>query len=142
MSSPTVRITHCLDFAAAHRLHAPQLSSAENLALYGPCNNLHGHNYRLEVTVEGPVDPVTGMVMNLNDLAEVMRTEIWQQVDHKNLCEDVPFLQGVVTTAENLAITFWQQLAAKQDRLGGSRLFRVRVVESPDNFVDYFGESV
>ncbi len=79
--------------------------------------------------------------MNLNDLAEVMRTEIWQKVDHKDLCQDVPFLNGVVTTAENLAVAFWNQIAACQDQLGDSKLVRVRVVESPDNFVDYCGEA-
>ncbi len=141
MNAPIVQITHCQEFAAAHRLHAPELSEAENVALFGPCNNLHGHNYRVEVTVAGPVDPVTGMVMNLNDLAEVMRTEIWQKVDHKDLCQDVPFLNGVVTTAENLAVAFWNQIAACQDQLGDSKLVRVRVVESPDNFVDYCGEA-
>ncbi|MFT4648153.1 MAG: 6-pyruvoyltetrahydropterin/6-carboxytetrahydropterin synthase [Glaciecola sp.] len=141
MTSPQVRITHCQDFSAAHRLHAPGLSEAENLEIYGPCHSLHGHNYRFEVSLQGPVDPVTGMVMNLNDLAEIMRTEIWQHVDHKNLGEDVLFLKGVVTTAENLAIAFWNQLMGKQERFGNSRLTCVRVVESPGNFVDYFGEA-
>ncbi|MCP5022892.1 MAG: 6-carboxytetrahydropterin synthase [bacterium] len=139
MNAPLVQITHCQEFAAAHRLHSPKLSGSENAALYGPCNNLHGHNYRFEVTVEGPVDPATGMVMNLNDLAEVMRTAVWQKVDHKNLCQDVPFLNGVITTAENLAIAFWNQISAHQARLDGAKLHRIRVVESPDNFVDYFG---
>lgn len=142
MTVPVVHISHCLDFSAAHRLHAPELSEAENQELYGPCYGLHGHNYRVEVTIAGPVDPVTGMVMNLNDLADVMRTEIWEQVDHRNLCEDVPFLNGVVTTAENIAIAFWSQMAAKQDRFGQARLHRIRVTESPGNFVDYHGESL
>ncbi|MDF1836963.1 MAG: 6-carboxytetrahydropterin synthase [Planctomycetota bacterium] len=138
MTSPIVQITHCLDFSAAHRLHAPELSPAENRALFGPCNNLHGHNYRVEVSVQGPVDPTTGMVMNLNDLAAIMRAEIWEKVDHRNLDEEVPFLAGVVSTAENLAVAFWKQLDSK---LGPAGLHRVRVIESPGNFVDYFGES-
>jgi len=140
MARPLVHITHAEEFSAAHRLHAPSLSAAENKALYGPCNTHHGHNYRVEVTVKGRVDPVTGMVMNLNDLMEVMRTEIWEHVDHKHLNEDVPFLKGIVPTAENLAIVFWQRLQACQDRFGAARLHRVRVVESRDNLVDYFGE--
>ncbi len=141
MNSPIVQITHGQAFSAAHRLHAPSLSNDENLELYGPCHNLHGHNYQFEVTVEGPVDPTNGMVMNLNDLAAIMRTEIWEKVDHKNLGEDVAFLEGVISTAENIAIAFWKQMDAQQHRLGSSRLVKVRVIESPGNFVDYFGEA-
>ncbi|HRV82249.1 MAG: 6-carboxytetrahydropterin synthase [Planctomycetes bacterium] len=140
MARPEVRITHAEEFSAAHRLHAPQLSDAENKALYGPCNTVHGHNYRVEVTVTGPVDPVTGMVMNLTELMRIMREEIWDHVDHQHLNETVPFLKGILPTAENLAIVFWQRVHAQRERLGSARLFRVRVVESRDNFVDYFGD--
>ncbi len=141
MARPKVRITHAEEFSAAHRLYSPHLSEAENKALYGPCFHHHGHNYRVEVTVQGPVDAQTGMVMNLNDLMDIMRTEIWEHVDHKHLNEEVPFLQGIIPTAENLAIVFWQRVQACQDRLGSGRLYCVRVVESRDNFVDYYGET-
>ncbi|MEZ6003643.1 MAG: 6-carboxytetrahydropterin synthase [Planctomycetota bacterium] len=141
MAHPQVQITHCEEFSSAHRLHSPHLSDQENRHVYGPCNTTHGHNYRLEVTVRGPVDPKTGMVMNLNDLMDVMRSEIWQHVDHKFLNEDVPFMKGVIPTAENLAIVIWQRIAACRERFGSARLYRVRIVESRDNFVDYFGES-
>ncbi|MCA9001764.1 MAG: 6-carboxytetrahydropterin synthase [Planctomycetes bacterium] len=136
-----VRITHAVDFSAAHQLIAPTLSEEENRALFGPCYRLHGHNYRVEATVEGPVESETGMVMNLNDLAGLMRSKIWDHVDHQNLNEDVPFLQGVITTAENLAIAFWNQLEPHRDRFGSARLVSVRVTETPGNHVEYRGES-
>ena len=140
MASPIVNIIHAEEFSAAHRLHSAQLSESENRAVFGPCNTSHGHNYRVEVTIRGPVDPKTGMVMNLNDLMDVMRTEIWDHVDHKHLNENVPFLKGIVPTTENLAIVFWQRIQACQDRFGAGRLHQVRVLESRDNFADYFGE--
>ncbi len=140
MAKPLVRISHAEEFSAAHILHSSKLSAQENKDLYGPCNNLHGHNYRVEVTVQGAVDPLTGMVMNLNDLMRIMKSEIWDHVDHKNLNEDVPFLKGLVPTAENLAVVFWQRIQACQSELGGAQLYCVRVVESRDNWVDYLGE--
>ena len=92
-----------------------------------------------EATVTGPVDPTSGMVMNLSDLMRVMRAEIWEAVDHKYLNEDVPFLRGVVPTAENLAIAFWNVLAAHAGAFAPARLTRVRVVESAANYADYDG---
>jgi 6-pyruvoyltetrahydropterin/6-carboxytetrahydropterin synthase len=139
MSQPIVDITHREEFSAAHRLHCDALSAEENLALYGPCNTLHGHNYAVEATLRGPVDPQHGMVMNLADLMKVMREEIWEPCDHKYLNEDVPWLAGRVPTAEVLAIAFWERLAARADDLAPGRLVNVRVVESAANRVDYAG---
>tara|TARA_R110002126_G_scaffold25583_3_gene87454 strand:- start:742 stop:1167 length:426 start_codon:yes stop_codon:yes gene_type:complete len=141
MTVPIVDITHREDFSAAHRLHCDSLSAEENLALYGPCNTLHGHNYGVEVTLRGPVDPVTGMVINLVDLMRVMREEIFDACDHKFLNEDVPWLVGLVPTAEVLAIAFWDRVAARRSDLGDSEMTRVRVIESRNNFVDYHGPS-
>ena len=133
-------IVHREEFSAAHRLRSGQLSDAENRETYGSCENVHGHNYVLEVTVRGEVDPVTGMVMNLVDLQRVMRREIVDQVDHRFLNEDVPFLRDLrVITSENLAIAFWERLRPHEADWGGARLQRVRVMESPTNFVDYHG---
>jgi 6-pyruvoyltetrahydropterin/6-carboxytetrahydropterin synthase len=139
MTPPVVDITHREEFSAAHRLHVDALSPAENVALFGPCNTLHGHNYAIEVTVRGQVDVQTGMVMNLTRLMELMRKEIWEHVDHKHLNQDVPWLRGVVPTAENLAIAFWDRLAAHGGAFGAARLVRVRVIESATNLVDYHG---
>lgn len=128
-------LTHRIEFSAAHRLHSAALSAAENEALYGPCHRLHGHNYALEVTVRGAVDPRTGMVMDLNRLARLMEQAVHAELDHRNLEQDVSWLAGTITTAENVSAAIWARLAPG---LGG-RLFRVRLFESAANVVDYFG---
>src|SRR5262245_6506509 len=98
-----VSITRRVEFCASHRLFNPKFSDEKNDALYGRCNNPngHGHNYVLEVTVAGEVDPETGMVMDLKELKKVLDREIIDRVDHKNLNMDVDFLKGVIPTAEN-----------------------------------------
>jgi 6-pyruvoyltetrahydropterin/6-carboxytetrahydropterin synthase len=140
MPAPQLELTHRQEFSASHRLHDPRLSDEENRALYGPCNNLHGHghNYEYEVTVKGPV-PASGMILDLNVLMVIMREEIFERVDHRHLNHDVPFLEGVITTAENIAIAFWEQLAPRLAQHEGFRLHRVRVSESHGSYVDYYG---
>jgi len=130
-------------FSASHRLHNPELSDAENVALYDICNNRygHGHNYVLEVVVEGQPDPETGYVMDLKVLRDIIREEIIDWVDHKHLNYDVPWLQGIIPTAENLAIAFWQRIAPRV-RTDRARLTRVRLAESDSNLVDYHGEVI
>ena len=126
-----------LEFSAAHRLHNPSFSDEENRRLYGVCNNEkgHGHNYTLDVTVRGPADAETGMVMDLNRLAVLLQERIFADVDHRHLDHDVPWLAGRVSTAENVAAAIWERLAPE---LGGL-LYRVRLWESRHNFVDYHG---
>ena len=137
---PKVDIVHREEFAAAHRLDARDLTEQQNKDTYGPCTYVHGHNYVIEVTVRGEVDPRTGMVMNLVDLQSAMREDIVEQVDHRFLNEDVEFLRDLpVITTENLAIAFWERLAQREPEWGGARLQRVRVLESASNFVDYYG---
>lgn len=140
MNRPELVLTHRQGFAAAHRLHDPELSEEQNRRLYGPCNNPHGHghNYEYEVSVRGVV-PRSGMIIDLNVLERLMREEIWHQVDHKHLNHDVPFLQGVITTAENLAIHFWNRLQPTIEEYDGCHLHRIRVYESSSSFVDYLG---
>ena len=139
MSAPTVEITRREEFSAAHRLHDPRLSAEENVRLYGPCNTEHGHNYAFEVTVRGPV-PRSGMVMDLNRLMVILREEIVSVVDHKHLNRDVPFLEGVIPTAENLAVAFWRRIEPRLARFEGARLVSLRVQESRDNVVEFRGE--
>jgi 6-pyruvoyltetrahydropterin/6-carboxytetrahydropterin synthase len=139
MTQPIVEITRREAFSAAHRLHDPRLSDEENRRLYGICNTDHGHNYALEVTVRGPV-PGSGMVMDLNRLMQILREEIVSQVDHKHLNRDVPFLRGLVPTAENVAIAFWERIEKRLAAGEACRLQRVRVYESRENFVDYHGQ--
>ena len=131
---PVCHITRVEEFCASHRLHSPHLGDEENRALYGKCNNPngHGHNYRLHVTVRGPVDPRTGMLIELNQLAALIREAVTEQVDHFNLNMDVPFLAGVIPTAENLCQAFWDQL---EHRLPAGELWELRLEETGRNIV-------
>lgn len=140
MPEPRLEIVHRQEFSAAHRLHSEALSAEENRQAFGPCEHVHGHNYVLEVAVRGPLDPRTGMVLDLNQLSKIIVAEIIELVDHRFLNDDVPFLQDLpVFTAENLAIAFWNRIAAHEAGWGEARLHRVRVMESEANFVDYLG---
>jgi 6-pyruvoyltetrahydropterin/6-carboxytetrahydropterin synthase len=141
MSEPHVEITRLEEFCASHRLHNPAFSDEENRRLYGVCNNAngHGHNYAFEVTVRGPVPRATGMVLDLNRLMAILREEIVGEVDHKHLNHDVAWLSGVIPTAENVAVAFWKRIEPRLRGFEGCRLHRVRVYESRNNFVDYFG---
>jgi len=144
MPQPYVEITRREEFSASHRLHNPALSDADNRTVFGICNNLygHGHNYAFEVTLGGPVPVMSGMVMDLNILMRILKTEIVEQVDHKHLNHDVAWLQGRVTTAENIAVAIWERIAPHLAQHPGSKLVKVRVFESRDNFVEYRGETV
>lgn len=141
MNAPYVEITRREEFSASHRLHNPDLDDAQNRRLYGVCNNPngHGHNYEVEVTVRGPVPSGTGMVMDLNRLMLILREELIAAVDHKHLNHDVPFLSGVIPTAENVAVAFWNRLEPRLKGFEGCRLHRVRLHESRNNYVDYLG---
>ena len=135
-----MEITRREEFSAAHRLYNPEFSDEKNQALYGLCANphYHGHNYVLEVTLRGSVDPDTGMTFNLADLKSTVRREIIDEVDHKNLNEDAAqFMENRIPTAENIAISIWERLKA---HIEGALLYRVRLYENERNFVDYYGE--
>lgn len=136
---PEVEISHVQEFSAAHRLISPHLSEAENRELYGPCFTDHGHNYVLEVSVRGRVEARTGMVMDLNRLSRLIVERVIARVDHRHLNHDVPFLAGTITTAENVAVAIWGELAASISAYHGCRLHRVRLRESRMNYVDYYG---
>lgn len=135
--SPQARVTRRMTFSAGHRLHNEALSAVENAALYGKCNNPngHGHNFVLEVTVKGEIDPRTGMVFNLRDLKAVM-SEVVEGLDHKNLNADVPAFKSVIPTAENVAAVIWGMLVS---RLPAGALDEVRLVETENNSVSYRG---
>ena len=130
---PAVVVTRRLTFAAAHVLRRRDWDEQRNRAVFGACAGDHGHNYVLEVSVGGRADPETGMVLNLKDLDRVVREVVVDHVDHRHLNHDVPFLQGVVPTAENLALAFWQRLEEGFAGIPGCRLHRVRLVESENN---------
>ncbi len=130
-----VELTRVYHFSAAHRLENRALSPEANAALYGNCHRPHGHNYYLEVTVAGRPDPVTGMAADLGWLDAAVRRAVLDRVDHRAL-EDVPALQGVVTTGESLARAFWRIL---EPEVGAPALRRVGVVETAKNRFDYRG---
>ena len=130
-------------FNAAHKLYNPAWSKEKNEQVFGPCanENWHGHNFELIVTVKGKPDPDTGFVIDLKKLNQLIRTEITDQLDHKNLNLDVPFMTGKLASCENLIIEIWKILEpriAAISRYG--RLHQLRLYETPRNFVDYFGE--
>lgn len=133
-SAPTsVTIVRRVTFAAAHVLRRDEWTEGRNREVFGACAGEHGHNYVLEVAVAGRPDARTGMVINLKDLDRVVRTAVIEDVDHRHLNRDVPWLSGVVPTAENLALAFWTRL----DRaLGEGLLTRLRLVESENNSVE------
>lgn len=136
-----IEITRQEEFSAAHRLFRSDWSDERNEAMYGKCANphYHGHNYVFEVTLRCHVNPETGMAYNLADLKELMRREVVEALDHKNLNEDAAgFLKNRVPTAENIAISIWECLA---EHIDTEILFRVRLYENERNFVDYYGEN-
>src|ERR1700750_3385306 len=105
-----VRVSRREAFSAAHQLFDPALAEEENRRIFGKCANLHGHNYVLEVVVAGEIDPATGYVIDLKHLSDVIVRRVVRDVDHRNLTTDVPWLEGVIPTAENVAAAVWERL--------------------------------
>jgi 6-pyruvoyltetrahydropterin/6-carboxytetrahydropterin synthase len=136
-TTATVRITRRATFAAAHVLCRPEWSEARNQEVFGPCSSEHGHNYVVEVTVAGAVDPETGMVANLKDVDRVLRREFIDLVDHKHLNRDVECLRGIVPTAENIAFAAFSKLSP---HFAPARLVRLRLTESENNAAEVIGE--
>ncbi len=134
-------LTRKAEFCASHVCSSPRLSEAENRALFGAAANPngHGHNYVLEVTIEGETNPVTGMVFDLRELKEVIQNEIVEPMDHRFLNREVPPFDRVVPTTENIAIEIWRRLQPRIDR-AGVNLRNVRLYETADLYVDYGGE--
>jgi 6-pyruvoyltetrahydropterin/6-carboxytetrahydropterin synthase len=134
-----VYLTRRETFAAAHRLFKPELSDEENFKLFGKCSNpnWHGHNYTLEVTVLGELNPDTGFVIDIKKLKEIMHEFVISKVDHKNLNIDTEFMNGIIPTSENITITIWNQLA---DKISGGKLYSVKLYETENNYFEYKGE--
>jgi len=134
-----VHLTKRVRFSASHRLHNPELGDEENRRIYGACNNPngHGHNYTLEVTVAGAPDPRTGMILNLDDLARILDEKIVNDVDHKHLNHDVPWLAGVIPTVENLTRVFWRALV---DAIPQGKLVSLKLQETENSWATYRGE--
>ena len=129
-------------FNAAHKLYNPHWSHEKNVEVFGPCanENFHGHNFNLIVTVAGEPDPETGFVVDLKKLSSLIRKEVIDALDHKNLNLDVPFMKGKMASTENLAMEIWKLLELRVGEITScGKLFSIKLYETPRNFVEYFG---
>lgn len=135
-----VYITRRERFSAAHRLFRKEWDDEKNQEIFGKCSyaNWHGHNYVLYVTVKGDLNPETGFVVNIKRLSEIIKERVIEKLDHKNLNLDVDFMKGKLASTENLAIGIWEQLEPTINALG-IHLHCVKVEETENNFVEYFG---
>lgn len=134
-----IYLTRRAEFSASHYYHNPDFSPEENRRIFGKCSNPHGHghNYTLEITVAGEIDPATGMVLNIKDLKKLLEAEVLDAMDHKFLNAEVPAFAASIPTTENLALEIWRRLASK---LTFGKLHRVRLYETADLYVDYYGD--
>jgi len=134
-----VTVNRKAHFNAAHRLFRPDWSDEKNLAVFGKCSNplYHGHNYDIVVSVTGEIDPVTGFVMDMKVLKDLIRTEIEDVFDHKNLNKEVPEFKTLNPTSENIVVVIWNKLYVKIDK---KNKLSVTLYETPRNFVSYSGE--
>jgi 6-pyruvoyltetrahydropterin/6-carboxytetrahydropterin synthase len=132
----TVYATRKFTFSAAHRYWRDEWSAEENARVFGQLTAVHGHNYVLEVTIRGAVDARTGMVMDLGELKRLVGEAVIARFDHADLNQDLLFASGSLPTTENLVRAMWDLLAPK---LGGERLYRLRLWEDPTFHVEYFG---
>ncbi len=138
----TVYITRRETFNAAHKLWNDNWSQEKNEEVFGRCSNAnwHGHNFTLFVTVKGTPHPDTGFVINLKDLSVIIQKEVTEKLDHKNLNLDVPFLKGVLASTENVITAIWDRLI-EPVRSHGGELVKLKLVETENNYVEYFGEN-
>lgn len=130
-------------FNAAHKLSNPAWSKEKNSEVFGPCanENWHGHNFDLIITVKGDPDPDTGFVIDLKKLSTLIRAEVIDKLDHKNLNLDVDFMMGKMASTENLAMEIWKILAPAIPAVSSrAKLHSVRLFETPRNYVEYFGD--
>ncbi|MCH2223305.1 MAG: 6-carboxytetrahydropterin synthase [Crocinitomicaceae bacterium] len=136
----TVYITRRETFNAAHKLWREEWSEEKNMEVFGKCSNhnWHGHNFTIYVTVKGIPNPETGFVINLKDLSEIIREEVIEPLDHKNLNLDVPFLKGMLASTENVVIQVWERMIEPIAKVGGE-LVKIKLVETENNYVEYFG---
>jgi 6-pyruvoyltetrahydropterin/6-carboxytetrahydropterin synthase len=135
-----IYITRRETFNAAHKLWREEWSPEKNFEVFGKCSNhnWHGHNFQLFVTVKGIPNEETGFVINLKTLSKILREKVIEALDHKNLNLDVPFLKGIMASTENIAIAIWD-LIEEDVRQSGGELAHIRIIETENNFVDYYG---
>ena len=130
-------------FNAAHKLYNPEWSKEKNVEVFGPCanENWHGHNFELIFTIKGKPDPDTGFVVDLKKLSTLLRDEVTEKLDHKNLNVDVDFMKGKLASCEILIVEIWKIIDAKLPSITRfGKLHGIRLYETPRNYVEYFGE--
>jgi 6-pyruvoyltetrahydropterin/6-carboxytetrahydropterin synthase len=134
-----IYLTKTMHFSASHRIYNPNLSNEENTKLFKKCANPngHGHNYILEVCVTGEPNSLTGYVIDLKDLKDIIQSKIIDLVEHKNLNVDVKELENIIPTSENLVILFWKLL---ENKIPNAKLYKIKLCENENNSVEYFGE--
>ncbi len=138
MNNKLVYVTRREVFSASHRLYNKKWTEERNVEIFGKCSNVygHGHNYVLEVTVAGTVDPDTGYVIDTKELKKIIRENVVDKMDHKNLNMDVDFMTDVIPTAENIAIKVWEQL---EDKITNGKLYSVKIYETENNYFEFKG---
>lgn len=136
-----VYLTRRERFNAAHRMFRPDWTDEKNTEFYGKCSNplWHGHNYVLFVTVKGEIDPETGYVVNLSELSRLIKSEIVEKLDHKNINLEVDFMKNIVVSSENLAVGIWRVLEPQIQKLGIA-LHCIKIEETENNSIEYYGE--
>ncbi len=140
--SPMIYITRIEHFNAAHRVYNPSWTDEKNNEIFGRCANLyfHGHNFELIVTVKGNPNPETGYVIDLKVLGDIVRREITDKVDHRNLNMDVEFMSGVIPSCENFVVKIWEILAPIiAQKAPDAQLHSLKLIETPKHYVEYFG---
>jgi 6-pyruvoyltetrahydropterin/6-carboxytetrahydropterin synthase len=140
LKQPILYITRKEHFNAAHKLYNASWTAAQNEAVFGKCANAnwHGHNFDLYVTVKGTPNPDTGFIMDLKLLKRIIKEEVIEHLDHRNLNEDVPFLKGVMPSIEHLAAAIWQRIEPRLPE--HTSLHKVLLYETEQNFVEFYGE--
>ncbi len=135
-----IYITRREVFNAAHRIYNKNWSDDKNLEVYGKCANpnWHGHNYTLYVTIKGNIRQDTGYVANLKSVSMIIREKIIEKIDHKNINLEVDFMNGRIASAENIVIAIWEELETPIRKLG-AELHRIKLEETENNFVEYYG---
>lgn len=133
-----MKIFRVEQFNSAHRLFNPKWDDETNDRVFGKCNNpnFHGHNYKLEVELDGPINPETGYVMDMKKLSDIMKQEILERFDHRNLNLDCPEFTDLIPSAENIALVCWNIL---RDKIPSGLKLKVRLWETPKNGVEYDG---
>lgn len=136
-----VHITRKEHFNSAHKLWNENWSEEKNFEIFGKCSNTnwHGHNYNLFVTVKGTPDPDTGCIIDLKILSSIIKENILEKLDHKNLNLDVPFMKGIMPSTENLAVGIWNEIKEKIE-VHGCTLYSIRLHETENNSAEYFGD--